>query len=230
MNDIKLTSQELEFIEKLHKEIIQKWRLENDLKMLLWDWIQALKVNLFFASISVLTVFLEKYLRDTLIWYEVMETKWNINHDKFFEHVEAIEEKLEDGRNDKNEKYMFPAICNQLVKYWKIEEHISVQLQEIYKNIRVPVQHGIYGRIVRKNIWRYEVPVNKIVFPENPTVESLDTWLENAFNAPMNDTMNIQNPMLRMFIIPEYFKQNSLFLLKTISELVEFINGPNTDI
>lgn len=230
MDDIKLTSQELGLIEKLHKEIVGKWRLENDLKMLLWDWIQSLKANLFFASISVLTVFLEKYLRDALIWHEVMETKWNIEHDKFFEHVEAIEEKLEDWKNDEKKKYMFPVICDKLVAYWKIEEHISVQLKEIYEHIRVPVQHGIYGRIVRNNIWRYEVPVNKIAFPENPTAEDLKTLLENAFNAPMNDTMNIQNPMFRMFVIPEYFKQNSLFLLKAISELVEFIDGSNSDI
>ena len=221
MDEVKLNLQELLFIEELHKSIVDKWQFENDLKMLLWDGVQSLKNNLFFSSISVFTVFLEKYLRDTLIWCEFLETKWAITEELFFQHLEAIEEKLEDGKNEEKNKYMFPIICDKLVKYWKIEEPISLQLKEIYEKIRIPVQHWIYGRIVRENIWRYTIPVNKITLPENLTPENLMALLE----GPMNDTMNIQNPMFRMLIIPEFFKYTSLNLLKDISTLVELIES-----
>lgn len=221
----KITSDDLKNIQELHKKILEKWTLENDLRMLLSDWVECLKQNLFFGSISVFTVFIEKYLRDILIRYEFNKNSSIKDLSEHFADLEKIEESIEDWKDETKKRYMFPNICDKLVEAQKMPEHIALKLKEIYEVIRIPVHHWIYWRIVRDNIGKYSVPVKKITIPTEITSEDLLELISNSTKEPLTDSLNSTNPMFRMFIIPDYFKFYSIYLFKAISELVDIIES-----
>ncbi len=222
MEEIKLNKEEILKVEELHKNIFNNGKLWNDILMLLYDWVQSLKNNLFYSSIATLTIFLEKYLRDTLIWCEYSNSNKAIDGESFMELLEKIEEQIEDWK-DKWKKYMFNKICDKLVEYWKINILISNKLKLLYDDIRIPVQHWIYARIIKKQIWNKSVPITKIQTSPDMSWEDLLKLINNAVTSPYNSKMNIHNPMARMFILPRFFKDESIKMLFIIDELVKII-------
>lgn len=230
MIDTKLTEAEILQINKLNKSIYENWKLWNDILMLLYDWIESLKNNLFYSSITTLTVFLEKYLRDTLIFYEYHLNDKNTQEQSFMEILEKIEEKIEDGK-EKGKRYTFNKICDKLVKYWKIDEWISKKLKKICDDIRIPVHHWIYARIIKNQIWKLSIPITKIKTTDDMSGEDILKAINNAvlypfndnMNIYINDNMNIYNPIVRMFILPEFFKRESIKMLFIIDDLVKII-------
>ena len=222
MENIKLLPEEIIKIDELHDSISKNWELGNDLLILLDDWISALKANLFFSSISVLTVVLEKLLRDTLIMYEYRIVATDNNTDTVMQSLDDIEENIEDKKW--REQYSFNNICDKLVEYKFIEESISIELKEIYKDIRIPVQHWIYSRFIKKHIWSVTVPISVHEMPVDWTPEEILKHLQEWLEKPMDDKMNLHNTIMRQFVLPKLFKLKSLHLLCMLDDLVKHIN------
>jgi hypothetical protein len=65
---------------------------------------------LFFSASSVLLVLLEKYLRTSLVIYQLKKDVPNIVD--LIKKIEEIEQKIEDG----GQKYWFNGLCDELLK------------------------------------------------------------------------------------------------------------------
>lgn len=144
-----ITENEISAIDEIQAGIIKHGKLGNDLRILLHEGIESYKLGFFHASISVLTVVLEKYLRDILIWCEFRSKKSSHPNLEHLEYLEIVEAEIEDGKNELNAHYSFNTICDGLVSYGKITKDGAEVLKGFYKEVRIPVQHGIYARLIK---------------------------------------------------------------------------------
>ncbi len=226
MNKIQLNKTELKEVNKLYKKILQNrfinksGFINNELELLLNDWIESLKNNLFFASISVFSTFLEKYLRDKLISYEYLKENKTINDflPENLEIIQNIEEKIEDWKDQDQKIYIFEKICDKLVKNNQIENDVSEELKELYKDIRIPIQHWIYGRIIKKYIGRYDVWVKMTSLPK----EFYSEWVIDMSDEYISlNKIAVYNPLFRFFLLPLLFKELSFTLLRKINQITQ---------
>lgn len=219
----KLSSMELETIDTLSRDIFEDKELLNDTILLLNDGISSLKHNLFFSSISIFTIFIEKYLRDTLILYEYRNNPWVVDEKDFMEFLEETEKRIEDEKEN-NRYYWFSEICNKLRDYWKLDQHIVDELLGLYESHRTPVQHWLYSRIIRTNVWLRKVPITKIAINPEWTAEDLIKALQEWTKQKPNSEMSIYNPITRMIVLPAFFKKESIKYLFIIKELLNIVN------
>jgi len=124
----------------------KKWKRLNrqeEKYILLQDWINAFKKDLFFAGLSCLWVFVEKSLRDQLFLLDTQHNKLSKRQ------IDNMEQEIEDWVSSNKRWYSFNEICDKLFQLWffpNLQE--CVALKNTYKIHRIPAQHGIYRRYV----------------------------------------------------------------------------------
>lgn len=213
-----LTGDEIMLIDRLHHKIIDNKLLGNEDLLLLKDCVLALKNNLFFASASSFFVLLEKYLRMELI--KSMAKEKGSAPTEFMKILEDIEENIEDWVSWK--KYMFNDLCDSLT--WKyFDEWFVSKLKDIYKKYRIPVQHGIYWRLVKQQIWNQQQPMVAMSFEKDADWESMMKTMKDMMTQAPNTTAGAHNPIFRPFILPSLLKSISIELLELIDEMVTII-------
>lgn len=213
-----LDDKEIQFVEQRFQQIIHSKSLDNEDWLILNDAISALKCNLFFSSLSTLFAVLETYLRKTLVMYYTKQQKVEIT--KFMTILEDIEESLEEGKND----YNFYGICDKLKKEGLLSEQLVNELTETYKILRIPVQHGIFWRLIRNTFWKVEIPMVSVSFDENISPEGLmESMLENIQNPVPNTKWSLHNPIVRPFQIMMVCKDYSLVVLDLFVRVVDDI-------
>lgn len=124
-------------------------------KILLSEWIICLENEIFMASLWIFMTFIEKHLRDTLIFIE-----FDINPEDKDElsKYDEIEKEIEEW----SRKYNFNWICDWLVKHNFFEKDFSKKLKNFYKNLRIPIHHWIYKRLVNYQNNNFKDKVQKI--------------------------------------------------------------------
>jgi len=112
MNEAKpeLNIDEVKFVEKRYVRLKEEGKLPSDDALLLEDAIESLKQNLFFATSSLLLVLLEKYIRTSLVMYQIKQDTPDIID--LMPRIEEIEREIEDG----GQEYWFKRLCNKLKK------------------------------------------------------------------------------------------------------------------
>lgn len=203
------TQEEINKIDFLSKELF--WEIsKNDiftpeLELLLGDWVLALQNKLFFASLGIFVVFLEKYLRDILIYKELqIWNPWTTIQDWML-YIENTELKIEDDKSKDKPTYNFKKICTDLLKYWIITTKVKNELLDKYQKYRNPVQHWLYSRLARNT-----------TIPQKNIYEA--THIESWKTAKTKMTNN--NPIVRNFILPWILKDESLNLLSYLNDLI----------
>ena len=221
MLETKLTEVEIKQIKDLHQNIFETWELENDLLSLLSNWVEAFKQNLFYASISVFTVVLEKLLRDKLIMIEYKKDPIDKENWGYIEELERIEEMIEDSTD--GNRYNFNNICKILVELWEIEESVSNKLIKIYKEIRIPIQHGIYGRLIKQQTNNSIAPITHLELDLNEWAKTIQEQMKIWVKKEANAAIGLHNPMVRVISLPPILKQKSFDILSVINELVKIL-------
>lgn len=200
--------------------------LNNEWIIILADSINSYNNWQYFWSISTITMFFEKYLRDILIKLE-REISWKRSEKEYLKYLEEIEKNIEDWGS----KYNFYNICDTLYIKNKINYEYFKNLTDMYKQLRTPVQHGIYQRLIKNQIPNAKIPVMKFSFSEDLD-HITDKQKEYEFIDAMNKAWNIENyneeynnshPMMRQFILQRLFKQRSLELFIFAKSLISYI-------
>lgn len=175
---------------------------------LLEDWVIALKQELYFASFSIMRIFIEKGLRDLLIISKLKE-KWII--DNIWEEHQKIEQEIEDGlkRDLFLRWYSFDTICDKLTKKYKIlKSDDSEWLKELYHQYRIPIQHWIY--------WRF---INYVISNDHAKEENVEASIRNATKIEWKINW-IDN---RNQVLPQAMKIWSIVMLKKLPEIIQLI-------
>lgn len=158
----------------------------NESKILLWEWITCYENKLYMASLWILVTFLEKYLRDVLIFQEY---DINPNNEDGLSKYDKIEQKIEEDKK----KFTFQWICDKLVTYDLLDEELSWTLKSLYQNLRIPVHHGIYKRLINHTNGNFKDSGTKIELSEDKIICT-------------NIEMEQSNVIVRHHILPELFK------------------------
>lgn len=97
MNEIKLSEDEFKTIKNIFNDLYpDKIFWDWEMKPIFYEWINSLLNNMFFASSSLLFLFLEVYLRNLLVLnYLKKKTVWL---DGFMSELEKVEEQIEDEK------------------------------------------------------------------------------------------------------------------------------------
>lgn len=220
-----LTPENLMEVEKVEAFIKTNWNIGYEKYRLLYDGIQALKNNLFFATFWIFWTFLEKSLRDELIMLEYKNGQKNqpTNEELFIEY-DRIEELIEDWDEEKKQKYSFPTICKELVAYNFLSKQESTDFIDFYKKERIPTHHWIYRRRVKDLLWDHQIQVFKSEFKEWTTAEDFLWQLKEAMSWKTNTSRNNSNVITRVYKLPELMKSRCLTLLTVIESLIDRFN------
>ena len=176
-------------------------------KFLLNDWIESVKNELYFASLGVFITFLEKYLRDILIFREYEINILDKNKEGVFL-FDKIEIEIEEWKRE----YTFNGICNSLEEHKILNKELNDKLQLIYKNIRIPVHHWIYKRLVNyQNNW-LKATVQQI---------TINKWELIFKDVEMEQSITF----IREMVIKDVFKYFSNELIDIIIEILELENN-----
>ena len=176
-------------------------------KFLLNDWIESVKNELYFASLGVFITFLEKYLRDILIFREYEINILDKNKEGVFL-FDKIEIEIEEWKRE----YTFNGICNSLEEHKILNKELNDKLQLIYKNIRIPVHHWIYKRLVNyQNNW-LKATVQQI---------TINKWKLISKDVEMEQSITF----IREMVIKDVFKYFSNELIDIIIEILELENN-----
>ena len=218
-----LTKDQLGFVDERHQWIISNGKLSNDDLLLLWDWITALRSNLYFASSSVLLVLLEKYLRMSLLLYRMKQENKDIT--TFMNKLEAVEETIEDETD--GQKYRFHNLCDELNGLRLLDDIIIKELKDVYGRLRNPIQHGIYGRLIKKTIWEKQMPMMAVTLPDNATAQDVEKMFADVAGGNANTQGGIHNPITRIFVLPGLFQEICLWLLDLVQRVIAQIATNN---
>jgi hypothetical protein len=109
--------------------------------------INCLEAGLLLAALQVATALLELFVRDLL----VAET-YKKEFPRGLKKLGKIERDIEDGRP----RFDFNRIISELAEDNIIEEEDKEKIYSVYKNVRIPLHHGLTRRFVR-SFWKDEI-------------------------------------------------------------------------
>lgn len=187
---------------------------------LLYDWLESMKSWLFFASSGIFYVFLEKYLRDLLIFLEFKERKADFKADDLLNELDKIEKEIEDDRNWYSVKYSFRKICEELKNKWKIDKDDFSALIEVYTDFRNPIQHWIYQRLTRKYYWEGSDWVVMISTDWVDNLQEMTKILEAAFSWEPNYELSKSWGFNRSLKLPTIMLEESRKMLWLIYTMI----------
>jgi hypothetical protein len=118
-------------------------------------------------------------------------------------------------------------LCDELLKNWLLKEDIIEELKKIYQDLRHPIQHWIYWRLIRDLSWGQQVDMYAWTLPDNPKKEDVDVMIWHGFSWISNTQWGLYNPMLRIFVLPGVMAQASLWLLDLFQRVVYQIANQN---
>ena len=146
-----LSKERIEEINNFEKQYKTLYFQREDFRVL-YDAIWAFKSELYFASLSTMRVFIEKYLRDLLIDSKIQNTEKNSR--EYREEYTEIETIIEDWENLNNEPRWdsFRKICKELKEIGLLGK--DDEMEKIYEINRVAIQHWIYWRLYRRILWQ----------------------------------------------------------------------------
>lgn len=216
MKEVINTKAENEVIDKKYKKISSNISIHNDARLLLNDGIQSLKNNLYFSSILVFTAFIEKHVRDSYVSY-IYHKNRDSQEVEFYEYLEEVEHKVEEwGR-----EFSFKNLCRKSKDEELIDEDFMNDLVNFYNDLRIPAQHAIYQRLIRKYEVAHSVWFQRVSFWEGASWDEIMEHINDALANPcINTYINNTNPIVRTFKMNDLFKMKSFEALDLIVEVV----------
>lgn len=181
------------------KEITSKQYKSMEAINLLKEWIFAFENDKYYSTLAIYSIFLEKYLRDKLI---EKEKGWI---DLDFDIYDKIEKQIEDELNRKWDKKNWLTFYDISEKLFWSESEENKELKRIYKDIRIPLLHGLFSRLAW-NLW-----LNK---DKNWTI--FNNW------EYRDKKMNESSSLLRWNHLNNILKDEAELMSKFIIELINY--------
>ncbi|NDK08459.1 hypothetical protein EOM39_04410 [Candidatus Gracilibacteria bacterium] len=185
------------------KEITSKQYKSMEAINLLKEGIFAFENDKYYSTLAIYSIFLEKYLRDKLIEKE----KGGIDLD--FDIYDKIEKQIEDELNRKGDKKNGLTFYDISEKLFGSESEENKELKRIYKDIRIPLLHGLFSRLA------WNLGLNK---DKNGTIFNNGEYRDKKMNESssllrgnhLNNILKDEAELMSKFIIEliNYFEEN----------------------
>lgn len=135
------------------------------------ELINTLEAGLLLSSVHITATFLESFARDLLLFSyvnELTDKRKRISARRKL--LGLVEQELEEG---KKPQWSFSNIMNKLVERKVITEAKALLLRQYYKDVRIPLHHGLSRRVI--NI---EDDFFEAVFARIGRSKQLESWIK----------------------------------------------------
>ena len=162
-------------IKKKKIEALLKKKLPKqypEISMIHFEMLKCYTNGCYVASLSIALMFLEMFLREMCMHEEIfirekeeyLKNPTNFDPNVRFEIIEEVEKLYEDmGKSSTKEGgFSFFELLKKSKKYKLTNSEERQELSEIYQKLRIPIQHGIFRRLIEQFSINQGVPVTRM--------------------------------------------------------------------
>ncbi len=200
-------------------EILLKKELPKqypEISIIHFEMLKCYTNKCYIASLNTALMFLEMFIREMCIYEETflkekeeyLKNPIKFNPDIRFEIFEKYEKLYEDVGDNSVKKikrgFSFYELLKKSEGYELINSEEHQKLSKIYQKLRIPIQHGIFRRLIEQFSINQEIPVTRM----------------NIKNGQIKQIkLKSTNKLLRFFSIEKFCEEQSYY---TILEIDKF--------